>query len=58
MAILALKVRTYDDSGMPAKGKGEDAPDHIMDGWDYGEWRIVMSDPDFSDIKEVTGKVR
>ena len=47
---MALKVRQYDDHGMPAKGKGPEAVDHDCDGLEYVIWRIVASDPDFKDI--------
>ena len=50
----ALKVRAYNDLGQPEKGKGEDAPDHICDGLEYVIYRIVRSDPDFMDLKELS----
>lgn len=50
----ALKVRAYNDLGQPEKGKGEDAPDHICDGIEYVIYRIVRSDPDFMNLKELS----
>lgn len=50
----ALKVRAYNDLGQPEKGKGEDAPDHICDGLEYVIYRIVRSDPDFMQLKELS----
>lgn len=53
MLSEALKVRTYNDLGQPEKGKGEDAPDHICDPLEYVIYRIVRSDSDFFDLKNV-----
>lgn len=50
----ALKVRAYNDLGQPEKGKGEDAPDHICDGLEYVIYRIVRSDPDFMNLRELS----
>lgn len=50
----ALKTRQYNDMGQPEKGKGEDSPDHICDGLEYAIYRIVRSDPDFMDLKELS----
>lgn len=50
----ALKVRAYNDLGQPEKGKGEDAPDHICDGLEYVIYRIVRSDADFMQLKELS----
>ena len=50
----ALKVRAYNDLGQPEKGKGEDAPDHICDALEYVIYRIVRSDEDFMDLKELS----
>lgn len=46
----ALKVRAYTDDGIPEKGKGENAPDHICDALEYAIYRIIKSDPDFFDL--------
>jgi hypothetical protein len=54
MLIEALKVRAYNELGQPEKGKGEDAPDHICDALEYVIYRIVRSDPDFFDLKELS----
>jgi hypothetical protein len=51
---LALKVRQFDDSGKPEKGKGEAAPDHICDSNEYVIWRIVSSLPEFFDLFRVS----
>ena len=50
----ALKVRAYNDLGQPEKGKGENASDHICDGLEYVIYRIVRSDPDFMQLKELS----
>ena len=50
----ALKVRAYNDLGQPEKGKGETAPDHYCDALEYVIYRIVRSDPDFMDLKELS----
>ena len=50
----ALKTRQYADTGMPEKGKGEDAPDHICDALEYVIYRIVRSDADFFNLKELS----
>ena len=54
MVSEALKVRAYNDLGQPEKGKGEDAPDHICDGLEYVIYRIVRSDPDFMNLRELS----
>lgn len=50
----ALKTRQYDESGKPEKGKGEKSPDHYCDALEYVVYRIVNSDPDFMDLKELS----
>lgn len=50
----SLKVRAYNDLGQPEKGKGENAPDHYDDAVEYVIYRIVRSDPDFMDLKELS----
>lgn len=50
----ALKTRQYADNGQPEKGKGEEAPDHICDALEYVIYRIVRSDSDFMDLKELS----
>ena len=50
----ALKVRAYNDLGQPEKGKGEKSPDHFCDALEYVIYRIVRSDPDFMDLKELS----
>ena len=50
----ALKVQAYNDMGMPEKGKGETDPDHYTDSVRYAIYRIVRSDPDFMDLKELS----
>lgn len=50
----ALKTRQYNEQGQPEKGKGEDAPDHICDALEYVIYRIVRSDEDFMDLKELS----
>ena len=53
----ALKVQAYNENGMPEKGKGETDPDHFTDSVRYVIYRIVRSDPDFMDLKELTKPV-
>lgn len=50
----ALKVQAYNDMGMPEKGKGETDPDHFTDSIRYVIYRIVRSDPDFMQLKELS----
>lgn len=50
----ALKTRQYADNGQPEKGKGESAPDHICDGLEYVIYRIVRSDADYLNLKELS----
>lgn len=50
----ALKVQAYNDMGMPEKGKGEKDPDHFTDSVRYVIYRIVRSDEDFMDLKELS----
>ena len=50
----SLKVRAFNDLGQPEKGKGENAPDHYADCVEYVIYRIVRSDPDFMDLKELS----
>ena len=50
----ALKTRQYAENGMPEKGKGEDAPDHICDAIEYVIYRIVRSDADFLNLKDLS----
>ena len=53
----ALKVQAYNENGMPEKGKGETDPDHFTDSVRYVIYRIVRSDPDFMDLKELSKPV-
>lgn len=50
----ALKVRAYDQNGKPEKGQGEKSPDHFCDALEYVIYRIVRSDPDFMNLKELS----
>ena len=50
----ALKVQAYNDMGIPEKGKGEKDPDHFTDSVRYVIYRIVRSDEDFMDLKELS----
>lgn len=50
----ALKTRQYNESGQPEKGKGEEAPDHICDALEYVIYRLVRSDEDFMNLKELS----
>ena len=50
----ALKTRQFNDAGQPEKGKGETAPDHFCDALEYVVYRIVRSDPDFMQLKELS----
>ena len=50
----SIKTLSLNDMGQPEKGKGEDAPDHYADALDYVIYRIVRSDPDFMNLKELS----
>lgn len=50
----ALKVRQYADNGQPEKGSGAKAPDHFCDALEYDIFRIVNSDPDYLDLRELS----
>lgn len=50
----ALKVQAYNDMGQPEKGKGENDPDHFTDSVRYVIYRIVRSDADFMQLKELS----
>lgn len=50
----SLKVRAFNDMGQPEKGKGEDAPDHYCDCTEYVLYRIVRSDPEFMQLRELS----
>ena len=54
---MALKIRQFDELGKPAKGRGENSPDHITDALDYVAFQSVASDVDFIDIFEVAKKM-
>lgn len=47
---MAAKTRQYDDKGKPEKGKGERAPDHICDAWDYLVFRLISDHEAFADL--------
>ena len=59
-----LRVRQFDDSGKPEKGKGELAPDHVCDAYEYGLTREVSSEPAFLELWQLgnsswrNGKIR
>lgn len=50
----AIKTRQYNELGVPEKGKGEKSPDHYCDALEYVIYRIVRSDPDFMNLKELS----
>ena len=50
----ALKIRQFDKNGQPEKGAGEKSPDHFCDALGYVVYRIVRSDADFMDLKELS----
>lgn len=50
----ALKVQAYNDMGQPEKGKGENDPDHFTDSVRYVIYRIVRSDADFMQLRELS----
>ena len=52
--IEALKTRQFNDLGVPEKGAGENAPDHICDAFEYVVYRLVMSDPSFRDLRQLS----
>lgn len=55
---LALKVRQFDETGKPSKGRGTKAPDHLCDALDIVCYRIVGFDADFKDIWELAKPMR
>jgi len=50
----ALKTRQFNDAGVPEKGSGETSPDHICDALEYVIYRLVRSDSDFMELKELS----
>ena len=50
----ALKIRQFNDLGVPEKGKGENSPDHICDALEYVVYRLVQSDGDFRDLRQLS----
>lgn len=50
----AIKTQAYNDMGQPEKGKGENDPDHFTDSVRYCIYRIVRSDMDFMDLKNLS----
>ena len=48
---IDLKTRGFDKAGQPEKGGGEKDPSHLMDGLEYGIYRIIQSKPIFWDLK-------
>jgi len=55
---LALKVRQFDETGKPSKGRGSKAPDHLCDSGDGAFYRIVGFDSDFKDIWDLAAPMR
>ncbi len=55
---MALKTRQFDKKGVPEKGQGEKAPDHICDGFEYLIFWIVANEPEFMDLYELTPSSR
>ena len=49
-----LRVRQFDDTGKPEKGKGEDAPDHVCDANEYVDVRVSKSDPELLGLWQMT----
>lgn len=39
--ITSLELRDYDNTGVPRKGKGKEAPDHCCDALEYALWRMI-----------------
>lgn len=40
--LTSLEVRDYDKMGVPRKGVGRGAPDHVCDALEYAVWRVVQ----------------
>jgi hypothetical protein len=55
---MALKIRQFDETGKPSKGRGSKAPDHMSDCIDIVCHRIVGFDPDFKGIWELAAPMR
>lgn len=51
---MALKTRQFDEKGVPEKGKGSKAPDHLNDSLDYVTFRIMVDHEEFADIYELS----
>ncbi len=51
---MVLKTRQFDEKGVPEKGKGEKAPDHRADSFDYVVFRLVVDHEEFMDLYELT----
>lgn len=51
---MALKTRQFDEKGVPEKGKGPTAPDHLNDSMDYVIFRLVADHEEFMDLYELT----
>lgn len=50
----ALKTRQFNDLGVPEKGAGENAPDHLADAFEYVTYRLVMADSLFRDLRQLS----
>ena len=55
---MALKIRQFDESGKPAKGRGPKAPDHIAEALEYLVFRIVGFRSEFRDLWELAKPLR
>lgn len=51
---MALKTRQFDEKGVPEKGKGPTAPDHLNDSLDYVTFRLVQDHEEFMDLYELS----
>lgn len=55
---MALKTRQFDKKGVPEKGSGEKAPDHLCDAFEYMVFWIVANQSEFTDLYELTPSAR
>lgn len=53
----SLEIRDYDQTGIPRKGKGKEAPDHCCDALEYALWHVVHGIKGFDTILSVLRKV-
>jgi hypothetical protein len=53
--IEGLSVRGFDESGKPAKGRGKDAVDHVLDAFEYGVYYWAITKRGSEEMLEMLG---